>query len=314
MTSVRVLGERELWMAAPPGPAGGDAAPVRLSAASGLVCRGARHYVVADDEHHLAVFAGDGPGQWLRLLDGALPDAAAQRKAAKPDFETLIELPSSLHHPHGALLALGSGSRPNRQRAVCLPFADAPAAPGEPQTIDLAPLYAGLRGECADLNIEAGFVDGEAFCLLQRGHVGNPLNLCFRFGWAPVRAWLSGSAGVPAPRSLDRFDLGQLDGVPLGFTDATALQGGAWAFSAAAEATDDSYHDGECAGSVLGIVGADGRVVTTQRLPGRLKVEGIAATESRKLRETLDFTLVTDADDRDRAALMQRVRLDLAPR
>jgi hypothetical protein len=313
MTALRLRGQRELWMGAPRGPAPPDTAPLRLSAASGLVCRGGQHYVVADDEHHLAVFGADGAVHWLRLFDGALPDPAALRKATKPDLETLLELPPMPILPHGALLALGSGSRPNRQRAVCLPFIDAHDTFGAPRGIDLAPLYAMLRGECADLNIEGGFVNGDVFCLLQRAHLANPANLCIRFGWSQVREWLFGGAAAPRPLAYDRFELGQIDGVPLGFTDATPLPGGAWAFSAAAEATDDSYHDGECAGSVLGIVGADGRIATTLRLPGRHKVEGLAATASQDPRQTLEFTLVTDADDRERAALMLRVQLDLAP-
>lgn len=312
MPALRLLGERELWMGTPPGPAADADAPVRLSAASGLVRRGERHYVVADDEHHLALFPADGPGRWLRLFDGELPDSAAQRKAAKPDLETLLELPPSPRHPHGALLALGSGSRPNRQRAACLPFVDANDAPSAPHAVDLGPLYAPLRSQVPDLNIEGGLIDGEAFCLLQRAHLGNPVNRCIRFDWLAVQRCLFDGARAPAPQVIQPYALGQLDGVALGFTDATPLPGGGWAFSAAAEATDDSYHDGACAGSVLGIVGSDGRVVDLHRLPGRHKVEGIAARRLHGF-EGVEFTLVTDADDRGSAALMWRVQLDLAP-
>jgi hypothetical protein len=309
MPALVVHGERELRMAAQP-PRGG-ALPKHLSAASGLVRRGERCYVVADDEHHLALFDATGPGRWWRLFDGALPEAAAQRKAAKPDLETLLELPPTQHHPHGALLALGSGSRPNRQRAVCLPFADASGALGAARAIDLAPLYAGLRGACADLNIEGAFVAGGVFHLLQRGHAGQPVNLCIRFDWAEVQAWLNDGGAVPRARGIERHELGVLDGVPLGFTDATPLPDGAWAFSAAAEATDDSYHDGACAGSVLGIVGGDGRCSLLQRLPGGHKVEGIASGPVHDP-GIVELTLVSDADDRECPAKMWQVRLDPA--
>ena len=118
-----------------------------LSAASGLVCIGQRLFVIADDENSLAVFdvATDAPGRLLRLFAGELPAAHAERKAAKADLEALAQLPPFDGCPHGALMAFGSGSRPNRMRASSIAL----DAGGEPQTpardIDLAPLYAPLQ-------------------------------------------------------------------------------------------------------------------------------------------------------------------------
>ena len=42
------------------------------------------------------------------------------RKAVKPDLESMTHLPPSSAHPFGTLLAIGSVSRPNRQHAVLL--------------------------------------------------------------------------------------------------------------------------------------------------------------------------------------------------
>ena len=82
-----------------------------LSAASGLVLCGEHLYVIADDELHLAVFpiTGRAPGRLFPVLPGQLPAEKKPRKKAKPDFEVLLALPAFEHHPHGALLALGSG-------------------------------------------------------------------------------------------------------------------------------------------------------------------------------------------------------------
>ena len=68
-----------------------NAAVGHLSAASGLVQVGQRLFVVADDEHTLAVFdlSGDRAGRLHRLFDGDLPDKPKARKAAKPDLEAL---------------------------------------------------------------------------------------------------------------------------------------------------------------------------------------------------------------------------------
>ena len=87
--------------------------PAYLSAASGLVAVGQFLYVVADDELHLGIFEIDShrPGTLLRLFPRALPSHPTKRKKAKPDLEALLQLPAFNHHPHGALLALGPGSK-----------------------------------------------------------------------------------------------------------------------------------------------------------------------------------------------------------
>src|SRR5262245_48623060 len=93
-----------------------------LSAASGLIRAGSFLYVVADDELHLGVFGAtdNNPGRLVRLLDGELPAPKAERKKLKPDFEALTLLPASAKFPDGAILALGSGSTPNRRLGVLL--------------------------------------------------------------------------------------------------------------------------------------------------------------------------------------------------
>jgi hypothetical protein len=99
--------------------------------------------------------------------------------------------------------------------------------------------------------------------------------------------------------------LGALDGVELGFTDAVALPDGRWLFSAAAEARANSVADGPCAGSVIGLVGADGALQSMRRLNGPGKVEGI---DARVIGRDIELCLVTDADDPARAAWLWRAR------
>ncbi len=291
-----------------------DAPGRALSAASGLVQRQGRLYIVADDEHHLAVLdAASCSGHWLRLFDGELPDAPAARKAAKPDLETLIELPLCDEAPFGALLALGSGSRPNRQSGVLMAFDARGELSGAPRLIDLAPLYAPLRAVAGELNLEGGVVCcGDEFLLLQRANLGQLRNLCLRFAWREVWPWLLGGA-VALPRMHEpvAYELGAIDGVALGFSDAAALPGGQWVFSAVAEATTDSYRDGACAGSAIGVVSASGELRSLQRLEGSWKVEGIAATLLDAAGRALELTLVTDADDRARPASCLKVKMSL---
>jgi len=110
-----------------------------------------------------------------------------------------------------------------------------------------------------------------------------------------VLAWIAKPASAaPVPRSIVPYGLGAIDGTALGFTDGAALPGGAWMFSAVAEATDDGYADGGCRGSVIGFVGADDVLGRRHRLAGDLKVEGLGAFVQNG---RLALLAVTDADD-----------------
>ena len=114
-----------------------------LSAASGLVRVQEQLYVVADDEHYFAVFdarAPEAPGRLIRLFAGELPKGQKKRKARKPDVEALARLPALPDCPSGALLALGSGSRPNRNAGVLMTLGADGSVEGAVRHIDLTPL------------------------------------------------------------------------------------------------------------------------------------------------------------------------------
>jgi hypothetical protein len=274
-----------------------------LSAASGLVRIGHRLFVVADDENSLGVFdlSTDAPGRLLRLFAGELPAEHAERKAAKADLEALAVLPPFGRCPHGALMAFGSGSRPSRMRAALIAIDAGGELRPPARVIDLAPLYAPLRARFADLNIEGAFVAGETLCLLQRGNVRSPVHACIAFDWPAVERWLAADAPAPLPASTTTYQLGELDGVPLAFTDGAPLPDGGWVFCAAAEDTSDSYADGRCLGSAIGVVDAAGAIVSLQRLSRACKAEGISASADG---DRLELLLVTDADDRQAPALL----------
>ena len=64
---------------------------------------------------------------------------------------------------------------------------------------------------------------------------------------------------------------------PLCFTDGATLPAGGFVFTAVAEATEDSYADGECVGAAIGIIDAKDRLRALWQLEPALKVEGIEA-------------------------------------
>lgn len=285
-----------------------------LSAASGLVRVRQRLYVVADDELHLGIFdeptaagAGLAQGRLLRVMDGDMPMDKGKRKKAKPDLESLVVLPPLPGCPAGALLALGSGSRPNRETAVLVAL-DVQGIPnGRMAQLDLGALYAPLRKRFADLNIEGALVVSGELLLLQRGNQGDARNACIRYDWNLMAPWLAGLQTLPpAAKSVQWLELGSVQGVPLGLTDGAALHAGAWAFCAVAESTRNSYQDGACVASAIGTVGPDGVVQRLQLLRGAPKVEGIAATADGN---DWVLSLVTDPDDPLQASALLQVRL-----
>ncbi len=285
-----------------------------LSAASGLVRVRQRLYVVADDELHLGQFddcssptPSPVPGTLLRLLDGELPASKKQRKAAKPDLESLALLPPLPGCPAGALLALGSGSRPNRETGVLVALDVLGQPNGRMATVNLDTLYAPLRKRFADLNIEGALVVSGELLLLQRGNLADAHSACIRYDWNLIAPWLAGlQPQPPTAKSVQLLDLGRVDGVPLTLTDGTPLHGGTWAFTAVAEGTDNSYADGACVASAVGVVLPNGQVHRMHLLHGAPKVEGLAV-----LPEGSDwvFTMVTDPDDPQQAAQLLQLRL-----
>jgi hypothetical protein len=92
----------------------GDGRPAHVSSASGVARRGDFVYVIGDDLPFLAVFrlADPRPGTLHRVLDGGEEPG----DGPKPDLEVLTVLPPFAGHPYGALLGLGSGSGPRRDR------------------------------------------------------------------------------------------------------------------------------------------------------------------------------------------------------
>jgi hypothetical protein len=278
--------------------------PRHLSAASGLVCVGSTMYVVADDELHLGVFSTDTrePGRLVRVFEGLLPDKKAERKRMKPDLEALTLVPPSETFPHGALLALGSGSRPNRGRGSLLTLDHDGVVEGLPQEVNMSTLLEPLHEAFDELNIEGAVVFGDELRLFQRGNKAEADNAIISYPLSQALAALGGSQADPLrPSVIKRLDLGLIEGIPLCFTDAAALPNGDMVFCTVAEDTKDAYRDGPCVGAAIGIVSHNGRLLSLQQLDKPYKVEGISVEE---VGDRLDLLLVTDADDAAIPALL----------
>jgi hypothetical protein len=240
--------------------------------------------VVADDEPAIAVFnlARDPlEGDLLPLDEAPLPTDHAERKAAKPDLESLCMLPD------GSLLTLGSGATDRRERGWLISLDT-----GERHEVSLHELYAELHGVLADLNIEGAAVANERLWLAQRGNGRDGENALIELDLDEALTGLRESRSIDpsAIRGLTRHEFGEVDGVPLTFSDLCPLPDGRLLFAAVAEAVESTYHDGECVGSALGMLDG-GRVRHLERLAEPYKVEGVSVASG------LDLLLVADGDD-----------------
>jgi hypothetical protein len=293
MTKMTILTKiRELNLSA----ASTTGRPLHLAAASGLVCINSLIYVIADDELHLGVFraADCEPGHLIQLFDGALPEAKRERKKKKPDLEALTLLPAFGDYPHGALLALGSGSRSNRRMGALLALDTQGTVCVSPRVVDLSPILAPLDSEFPALNIEGAIVSGDEMLLFQRGNKRQSENAIIGFQLSDfLDALNSQETRKIMPSTITKVDLGQIDGIPLCFTDATPLPDCSIVFTAVAENTDDNYHDGPCAGAAVGIVDKNGSH-TAHQLDRPHKIEGVHGAVDGDL---IRLLLVTDLDN-----------------
>jgi hypothetical protein len=256
-------------------------------------------YVVADDEPAIAVFDADRrplAGELVPLDEAELPLDHAERKAAKPDLESLCLLPD------GVLLTLGSGATERRERG----WTWSPGG-GRPREVSLADLYAALRTELTDLNIEGAAVARERLWLAQRGNGSRGANALVELDLPAALEGLRSRAALPpdAVLGLQRHELGEVDGIELSFSDLCPLPDDRLIFCAVAEAGESTYLDGECVGAALGVLG-DGGVQALEPLAEPYKVEGVSLAGAGG-----ELLLVADGDDPGDAAPLLAASLAL---
>ena len=298
---------------------GGDPAhdrPGHVRAASGIAWLGNRLAVIQDDAGFVAlVDPATGIAEPLPLPRGAGGarqfDDSRGNKHAKLDLEALVRIPTT----EGALfLAFGSGSLAPRETILLLSFARDDAGAIQRPGIDVRPapgFYAALRGARgfagSDMNVEGAVYTEGAVRLFGRGNgavVGRarPLNASCDIDWARLRSHLDSPSTTPAPppRRITQYDLGSVDGVALGFTDATIGRNGCVLYAAAAEASPDARQDGVVRGSALGLIrgsrAESARWTTVRDEGGRVftgKIEGIALDRTNERR----VLAVVDSDD-----------------
>jgi hypothetical protein len=218
------------------------------------------------------------------------------------------------------------------RRSTCVVYSldDQGHIAGLPTRISLEALHDSLERSDhvnGELNIEGMAVYGESLVLAQRGNSvdenANPAqNLLIHLNLGEVleSIYTDLSVGVLELRGVRSYDLGHLpaehDGatyeVKLDFTDLDAITDDPHrrlAFTAAAEGPDGSPVQNVIAGSAVGVVSADGDLLSVTPLADRsIKLEGIDARYNPTL-ASVDVLLVSDADDPDVPAPLFAARL-----
>ncbi len=301
---VRVVSARALRYTV---PAARDAdRPPHVRAASGLTLTGGRLVIVQDDAAFIATVAGDKVSA-LALPRGANGrrrfEVALGNKQDKLDLEACVAVGAELW-------AFGSGSAPERERVAVVGSAV--------RVLDAGPLYRSLRDAAGGaLNLEGAAAVGDELWLFHRGNTGpaDPGPAVVRLPRDPLASWLADpTAGPPpAPLGTSRFDLGTLDGVRLGFTDAAA-HGGRVLYLACAEASPNAIDDGPVCGSQLGVIdgvldgpldAADVRAAPLSHGDRPLKAEGLALDP----RDPSRAWITIDPDDVDQPAQLYELEL-----
>jgi hypothetical protein len=109
---------------------------------------------------------------------------------------------------------------------------------------------------------------------------------------------------LKALRGVTPYELGEVDGVPLTFSDLAPLPDGRLVFCAVAEDSNSTYEDGPTTGAGIGVLDPRTRSVDAfDLLPDPLKVEGVA------LGPDGDLLAVADGDDVSRPAPLLRLPL-----
>ena len=158
--------------------------------------------------------------------------------------------------------------------------------------IDLSPLYEMLRDELGDLNVEGAAVLGDELWLFHRGNEGEAGNVVAEIALSDLAGSLTGDLDVDVEelKELRRYELGEMDGVALCFSDATALSDDLVCFTASAEGDED----GDIRGSVVGTISKGGEVHRLRTIDRKWKVEGVHAAVDTGV---IDFVFVCDQDD-----------------
>ena len=293
--------------------------PAHVRAASGIAWIDDNFVIVQDDVNFIALV--DSRTEKVTAI--TLPEGEGGKrqfddlrgnKKFKMDLESCALVP---YEDQKWMITFGSGSNSYREKIVILKgLIDNP----QPEIYDASALYEVLRSSeefaGSEMNIEGAIFLGEKIRLFNRGNGASsekltPVNASCDIDWISLHTYLiNPNKRPPLIENITRYELGTLDNLSLGFTDATICKGTIF-FSAAAEDSPDAVTDGRVAGSVLGFINGENNIYSTElidkegnRFCG--KVEGLTFMEN----DCKKAFVVVDQDSPNEPSQLCEVELD----
>jgi hypothetical protein len=296
------------------GESADDDRPGFVLAASGLVTLGEHLFVVQDNANWIAVVNPDDSVTAVPLPRGPSGARIFSKARDNADDKADLEACVIVRGDDGPeLVAFGSGTARSRCWILRMKRPDQatggarPSSQYEAEFLDASVFYESLMRERAfcggSLNIEGAIaLDETRILVLQRGNAppgeGEPVDATGEICWRLLSRHLKDPANVPPPpiENVVRYELGDLNGVRLTFSDAEYLGDGRILFSASAEHPEEG--DGEVEGSVLGVIERTGETRWTEVMcedgsPFTSKIEGL----SRSVHDSSTVRFVIDDDD-----------------
>lgn len=251
-----------------------------IGGGSGLLYEDKKIFLASDDSFVLYVCNSDGEILQKVSLN---PDGIVREqveKAQKPDFEAIARVGQQAY-------LFGSGSTAERNHLAIVDMNSLKLV----ELKSLSPLYQKMREEAEinskDFNIEGVILLGKNALFFNRGNGPNLRNGIFQ-----VQNWEDENLLTSSFLSINLLEI---NGVPLGFTDAIQV-GDYIFFIGSAEDTSSTYDDGEILGSGVGVIEAQTlELLDFQIITDLYKMEGIAAVSHEDNR--YEFLLCEDADD-----------------
>ena len=198
---------------------------------------------------------GDAPGRLARFLPGELPADPAERKRQQAGRRGARLSARRAAGTRIGLEAAAPGRRavgPRHARRACRRAAAGwTSGPSTTRSIATFPISTSRARRCP----------ASTCCSSSAATAAGAVNAVIALDLAAALDSLAdGRLDADAVTETRRHDLGEVDGVRLCFTDATGLHDGRVLFTAVAERGEDTYDDGECVASGVGMLDANGDI------------------------------------------------------
>lgn len=236
--------------------------PGHVRAASSIAKFAEYLVVVQDDANFLALVEKDHHHvQSIPLPEG--PDGDRVFGPDRDNIENKLDLEACVSVPDSEgqhIIAFGSGSDKSREWVLSVKWGE--DGDHDINLIEADKLYSYLRTETefcgSGLNVEGVIFDGkETLRFFQRGNAEpegelQPVDALGDMSWLELKKHLNDPENIDPPKlsNIIQYDLGEIDGIPLTFSDGEYVEGHIL-YSASAEASAENDY---IAGSAMGIL------------------------------------------------------------